>query len=101
MKFGPVEIRLARSGGPPGAVDLAEDDPSGSKPRSPLRRGEIGATGTEVFAGMLTQQDYNPDIGDTNRYTIYDKMRKSDGQVRAGLMAIKLPLLRAEWPVEP
>jgi phage gp29-like protein len=60
---------------------------------------EIGATGTQIFGGLLGQQDYNPDLNSSTAYDQYDKMR-NDGQVRAALMAIKLPLLNADWTVE-
>lgn len=78
---------------PNGAIDLQQ----GPRPATE----ELGATGTGVFGGQLTEQDYNTDLQGEALYTIYDRMRKADSQIRAGLRAIKLPLLRAEWSVEP
>lgn len=86
MKLGPLEVKLA------------DREPVG---RPSPRRGEIGSTGTQVFNDVLTADEYNPDLMGTLRYDVYDKMRKSDGQVRAGLMVVKLPLLRAEWSIKP
>lgn len=83
-----------------GGVALAE-------PRRP-EIDELGSTGSDVVAspstvgatGYLTEQDYSTDLQGANLYTNYDRMRKSDGTIRAGMMAIKLPLLRADWTVE-
>ncbi len=89
MKLGPVTITLSRS-------DLA------TKPNpGPAPTGEIGASGTNFFGGLLTQQDYNPDLQAPAVYDIYDKMRLGDGQVKAALTVMKLPILRATWTVEP
>lgn len=92
MRIGPVTLTRT----PPPPIDLAQN-------KRPVRidSGEVGATGAVIFGGILGQTDYNPDLQPPLSYDIYDKMRKGDGQVRAALSAIKLPLLRAEWPVEP
>jgi len=62
--------------------------------------GELGSTGTQIFGGLLTQQDYNATLQAPQAYDVYEKMR-NDGQVRAALTAIKLPLLNADWFIEP
>jgi hypothetical protein len=59
----------------------------------------MGATGTNIFGGLLGQQDYNPTLQTPEAYTVYEKMR-NDGQVRAALSALKLPLLNADWFIE-
>ncbi len=82
MKLGPLEIRMA----------------SRKTPRPSTE--ELGATGTQIFGGLLTQQDYNSALIAPTLYDEYDKMR-NDGQVKAALMVIKLPLLNADWSVEP
>lgn len=89
MKLGPVTITLSRS-------DLAAHPTPGPAPT-----GEIGASGTNFFGGLLTQQDYNPDLQAPAIYDVYDKMRKGDGQVKAALLIMKLPILRSTWTVEP
>lgn len=64
---------------------------------------ELGATGTVIMSGV---------IGETGEYLaefrpgaqqrrLIEKMRRSDGQVKAGLLALTLPLLSAHWDVEP
>lgn len=67
----------------------------------PATNAEIGATGTSVFAGLLYEEDYNSDLQGEKALTVYDKMRRSDGQVKAGLLACKLPLMVARWDVVP
>src|SRR3990172_1532404 len=61
---------------------------------------EMGATGTQIFGGMLLQQDYNAALASPQSYDEFDKMR-NDGQVKAALTVIKLPLLNAQWSIEP
>lgn len=86
MKIGPLTIERASNAAPT------------ATPRPPM--GEIGAPGSAIFGGYLSQQDYNPDLQPPACYDIYDKMRLGDGQVGAGLAVIKLPILRANWGVE-
>ncbi|MCK9600711.1 MAG: DUF935 domain-containing protein, partial [Sphaerochaeta sp.] len=62
---------------------------------------ELGATGTSVFAGLLYENEYNRDLQGEAGLKIYDKMRRSDGQVKAGLLACKLPLQVARWDIVP
>lgn len=65
-----------------------------------LPRRELGTTGTPVFGGIVREEDYNLDWRGAARYTIPDKMAKSDGTVAAGLRMIKMPLLTADYTVE-
>lgn len=89
MKLGPLTIERSR------AVDA-------TPPRaSPPDFSERGAPGTQIFGGTMQQQDYNPDLQAPACYDVYDRMRLADGQVRAGLAVVKLPILRAHWEVEP
>lgn len=92
MKIGPLEVNLSRRE----AVELSHEEP----PKPIGRRGEIGSPGTQIFGGELTQLDHATALSGNERYAVYDKMRKGDGQVKAGLAAVKLPLLRAGWKIE-
>lgn len=61
---------------------------------------ELGATGTPIFGGFLRELgEYNPELTGLSAYRIYEQMRRSDAQVRATLMACKLPIRAAEWTV--
>lgn len=61
---------------------------------------EMGAVGTEMFAGYITD-DFNPNLSFPQSIDIYEEMRRSDGTVAAVLDAVKLPILEAEWRVQP
>ncbi len=64
---------------------------------------EFGATGTPIMGGFLRDAgEYNPALDGTAAFEVYEKMRRSDGQVAATLMGMKLPIRSAEWiVVEP
>lgn len=63
---------------------------------------EQGATGTVLFGGMLQDTgEYLADFKWPQSVKLVEKMRRSDGQVKAGLMALTLPLLSAHWDVTP
>lgn len=85
----------------PGAlVVTASETPILDKtPASPNFR-ELGTTGQTNY-GFMVRDDYNPELRGQAGLTIYDKMRKSDGQVRATLRLVKTPVLAARWYVEP
>lgn len=63
------------------------------------RRGvEIGATGLEVFGGIISGNlvEHNNDWLDQQRYTTVDLMRRGDATVAATLASITLPILATE-----
>lgn len=59
---------------------------------------EIGATGLEVFGGMITGDivDHNRDWLDQKRFETVDHMRRGDSTVAATLASITLPILATE-----
>ena len=68
-------------------------------------KGEVGTTGTSSMALggdiILTEEDYNPDLRGQAFYDQIDRMRLSDSQVKAVMSILKLPLLAADWGIEP
>lgn len=61
----------------------------------------MGVTGTPIFAGLILE-DFNAKFADLKQgLAIYDEMRRTDGTVQALLLAMELPLLQAEWYLEP
>jgi phage gp29-like protein len=61
---------------------------------------EHGATGTTIFGGYLRDAgEYNTALEGLSAFTTYEKMRRSDAQVSATLMGMKLPIRSAEWTV--
>lgn len=65
------------------------------KPQS----GEVGFTGNKIFAG-LPMDEYNPDLAFPVSTQVYDKMRKSDGQIAAVLAAVTLPIRSTKWYIQ-
>lgn len=59
-----------------------------------------GVSGTPITSGFLTDLgEYNAELMGRNAVSIYEKMRRSDAQVRATLAACKLPILSAKWEI--
>lgn len=88
MRIGPVTLR--------NPIQMASRN--GTKPTE----SEIGWSGTEIFSGRLSPaQDYNDALNPPGSYDIFDRMRRGDGTVAAALRVIKLPLLNADWYIEP
>ena len=81
MRLGPFELKLFKS-------PIKSDT-------------EIGESGTTIFGGYISDEDYVAKLTGTSALTIYDKMRKSDGVVKASLLACELPIRAASWFVEP
>jgi phage gp29-like protein len=71
------------------------------KPQPPSkRRNEIGES-TILLNGIVTNEEYNDELQGTRRIKIYDQMRLSDPVVRASLKMVKLPILSANWRIQP
>lgn len=60
----------------------------------------LGATGVMLLRGVISQTEYNSDLVGRRGLDTFEKMRRSDGTVKAALMAVKLPVLAADWRVE-
>ena len=67
---------------------------------SELTGDEIGDPGTRNINGII-QEEYNAKLNGIQGIKIYDEMRKSDGTVRAIVLATTLPIRKAIWRVEP
>ena len=63
--------------------------------------GEKGAPGTQFFAGYISGEEYNTKLQGQAGLKIYDEMRRSDGMVRATMLAVTLPIRQAIWRIEP
>lgn len=69
--------------------------------KSPKQEEEIGDSGTSIWDGFISDEDYVSELTGSNALTVYDKMRKSDGVVKAALLACELPIRAANWYIEP
>lgn len=88
-------------------MTLAESAQEGSTnqstktPRAPL--GELGAVGqshSALFAA-LGSDEYLAELRWPQNITVYEKMRRSDSQIQAMLLALELPLRSTKWLIEP
>ncbi len=62
----------------------------------------MGLPGTPIFHGFLRDfGEYNPHLEGLTAIRTYEKMRRSDAQVAATLLACELPIRAAHWDVEP
>ena len=62
---------------------------------------ETGLSGTTIFSGQIVNEDYVKELTGTLALTTYDKMRKSDGVVKAALLACELPIRATNWYIQP
>jgi len=70
--------------------------------KSPVQKDrEIGASGTTIFGGSITDEDYVNELTGSAAIGVYEKMRKSDGIVKSALLACELPIRAANWWIEP
>ncbi|MGO8733257.1 MAG: hypothetical protein ACLQVM_10735 [Terriglobia bacterium] len=61
-----------------------------------------GAVGTANFAGFIRDLgEYNAVLEGRNAFLIYEKMRRSDADVKAALLACKLPIRAADFQIVP
>lgn len=62
---------------------------------------ELGAPGTNFFGGFLKTDEHVPELTGPKGLEVFEKMRRSDGMVRAALLALKQPIKGAEWSIAP
>lgn len=81
-----------------------QDNPQESKPSIPLKssfpKAELGDPGIRSNKGIITEE-YNSQLQGIQGIKVFDEMRKSDGTVRATVLACTLPIRRAQWFVKP
>lgn len=90
MKLGPFNINILRGA-----------ESNGSNPNLKVQKDvEIGVSGTSVYNGFISDTDYVPELTGSRAIETYDSMRKSDGVVKAALLACELPIRSANWYIE-
>jgi phage gp29-like protein len=62
---------------------------------------ELGHPGTSIFNGQVSDEDYVSELTGSSALETYNKMRRSDGVVKAALLACELPIRAANWYVTP
>lgn len=66
-----------------------------------VQTGEVGVAGNTGHFGYANTGEYLTKVDGSAGRVVFDKMRRSDHQVRAVLSAITLPIRQAEYFVEP
>jgi hypothetical protein len=105
MKLGPLEISWKSAG----AHSRAPLQAAESQVEAPLERTSTaaetlpqGLPGTPIFQGFLQDfGEYNAQMQGLTAIRTYEKMRRSDAQVAATLLACELPIRAANWDVLP
>ena len=62
---------------------------------------ELGGAGTPIFAGVIDTSEYVSELKDDKLIDTVNEMRWSDATVSLALKVCTLPILSAEWDVEP
>lgn len=62
---------------------------------------EFGQSGTYLFYGYISAEEYNRDLLGKRGLEVYDTMRRSDATVHATLLVCKNPIIGATWDIEP
>lgn len=76
------------------------DAPQSPKSK-PVKMQELGESGTKIFYGIISGEEYNIELTGKLALLAFDQMRRSDASTRAALTAIKMPIKRIQWYVEP
>ncbi len=69
--------------------------------KKPFKYEELGKSGTTILAGQIITEEYVPELKGKEALKTYDRMRRSDGVVKATLMACELPIRTANWFIQP
>lgn len=65
-----------------------------------IQKEPVGSSGTEIYNGY-SSEEYLTALRDDERADVFDKMRRSDPQVKMCLSAVKNPIRRATVEFEP
>lgn len=66
-----------------------------------LKGKEQGTSGVAFSGGVILAEDYNPKLNGISSNRVYEEMRRSDATVNAALEAVKLPIVGADFTVDP
>ena len=75
--------------------------PTASAENLPTHFVKEGSTGTEIYSGHFSEEYLADFLSMPDGMDIYDKMRRSDPQVKMLRSVIRNPILAANWHVEP
>lgn len=87
-----VALAQASNGGREAAAARKSED---------IQLGEYGVHGTPIFAGQILEDPASKFQLLSQALKIYEEMRRTDGTVQAILLSLELPIIQAEWYLEP
>lgn len=61
---------------------------------------ELGDSGVQIFNGIISSDEYRPELRGRYAIKMYEEMRRGDATVHAGLMAVKYPIISVTWNTE-
>ncbi|HET7213621.1 MAG TPA: hypothetical protein VFL79_08535 [Terriglobia bacterium] len=97
MKLGPIDIKWGNAALAESQVNVPMERTAAAAESLP-----VGLPGTPIFHGFLEDfGEYNPQLEGLTAIRTYEKMRRSDAQVAATLLACELPIRAANWDVLP
>jgi hypothetical protein len=67
----------------------------------PVKLGEIGRSGTFIYSGIITNEEYNLTLTRFEGIRVYEVMRRSDSTIAAMLDVVKLPIEATNWHIKP
>lgn len=62
---------------------------------------EYGDSGVRIFNGVIVTDEYRPELTGHALMRTIEEMRRGDATIHAGLTAVKMPIIAAEWFVVP
>lgn len=62
---------------------------------------EYGDSGVRIFNGVIVTDEYRPELAGHALMRTIEEMRRGDATIHAGLTAVKMPIIAAEWFVVP
>lgn len=62
---------------------------------------ELGDSGVQILNGIITGDEYRHELRGRNLMRTIEEMRRGDATIKAGLSAVKQPIIAADWSVEP
>ncbi len=62
---------------------------------------ELGVTGTHIQSGLILNEEFNSELTWKEGLRTWDTMRRVEPQISSTLRMIELPILSAEWKMQP
>ena len=64
-------------------------------------KGTAATGASSWFGGLVDEAETTAELMWPRSLAVYDQMRRTDAQVKSVLRAVKMPILRAEWLLDP